>query len=618
MYVWLWSEATFIMRILLLTHSFNCLTQRLMAELIDDGHQVSVEFDINDEITKEAVDLFQPQLIIAPYLKSIIPKDIWTRFVCLIVHPGIVGDKGPSSLDWAIMKGEKEWGVTIIQANDEVDGGDIWASEVFKLREAAKSSVYRNEVTQSTLKAIKKCMVRFKDKNFSPTPLNNLLNSLPQESKGCFRSVMQQKDRVIDWLNDATKLILRKIWASDSFPGVLDIINNQSVYLYGASEAKNINYSGSAGNIVSRKGSSVCIATKDGAIWISHLRKRKEGVKKYFKLPASMVLNDWERIPEVTISEVTKSEATSREKNDVQFFKNNKANDQFFVRDKVLAESWLGDGIKYQEDKEVGYLYFDFLNGAMSTSQCNDLLDSYRYAVSRPTKVIVLMGGHDFWSNGINLNTIENAPSPSQESWLNINALNDLVLEVINTSSHYTIAAMQGNSAAGGVFFALATDCVWGRSSIILNPHYKNMGNLYGSEYWTYLLPQKVKSENFSEVLNLRLPITAKKAKQLGLLDDCFENDVFGFGQKVKQRAKDIACSSNLFDKLRAKSLNRKLDEEQKPLSEYRKDEMEQMQLNFFGCDPSYHVARYNFVHKVPLSRTPLYLARHRKITLIQ
>ncbi len=37
------------------------------------------------------------------------------------------------------------------------------------------------------------------------------------------------------------------------------------------------------------------------------------------------------------------------------------------------------------------------------------------------------------------------------------------------------------------------------------------------------------------------------------------------------------------------------------------------MKLNFFGFDPSYHVARYHFVHKLPRSRTPLWLAPHRR-----
>ena len=43
------------MRVLLLTHAFNSLTQRLYVELTETGHAVSVEFDINDRVTEEAV-----------------------------------------------------------------------------------------------------------------------------------------------------------------------------------------------------------------------------------------------------------------------------------------------------------------------------------------------------------------------------------------------------------------------------------------------------------------------------------------------------------------------------------------------------------------------------------
>jgi hypothetical protein len=38
------------------------------------------------------------------------------------------------------------------------------------------------------------------------------------------------------------------------------------------------------------------------------------------------------------------------------------------------------------------------------------------------------------------------------------------------------------------------------------------------------------------------------------------------------------------------------------------------MRLNFYGFDPSYHVARYNFIHKIAKSRSPLTLARHRSL----
>ena len=39
--------------------------------------------------------------------------------------------------------------------------------------------------------------------------------------------------------------------------------------------------------------------------------------------------------------------------------------------------------IAYEERRGVGYLRFDFYNGAMSTEQCRRLLEAYRYARAR-------------------------------------------------------------------------------------------------------------------------------------------------------------------------------------------------------------------------------------------
>ena len=38
------------------------------------------------------------------------------------------------------------------------------------------------------------------------------------------------------------------------------------------------------------------------------------------------------------------------------------------------------------------------------------------------------------------------------------------------------------------------------------------------------------------------------------------------------------------------------------------------MRRNFYGFDPSYHVARHHFVHKSLASWTPRHLARHREL----
>ncbi|MBL6946591.1 MAG: hydrogenase maturation protein, partial [Rhodospirillales bacterium] len=142
------------MRILFLSHSFNSLTQSLFVELTERGHEVAIEFDINDAVSIEAVSLFSPDLIVAPYLRRAITEEIWRNKVCLIVHPGIRGDRGPSALDWAIMNGETDWGVTVLQADAEMDAGDIWAHGYFPMREGTKSSLYRREVTQAALTAV--------------------------------------------------------------------------------------------------------------------------------------------------------------------------------------------------------------------------------------------------------------------------------------------------------------------------------------------------------------------------------------------------------------------------------------------------------------------------------
>jgi putative two-component system protein, hydrogenase maturation factor HypX/HoxX len=113
--------------------------------------------------------------------------------------------------------------------------------------------------------------------------------------------------------------------------------------------------------------------------------------------------------------------------------------------------------IRYWERGAVGYLSFDLYNGAMSTPQCRRLRSAFRFARSRPTHVMCLLDGRDFWSNGIHLNVIEAADDPARESWRNINAIGDLVLEIL-TTRQLVVAGLRGNAGAGGVMLALAAD----------------------------------------------------------------------------------------------------------------------------------------------------------------
>ena len=116
-------------RILFLVSAHNSLSQRAWIELTERGHDVTVEVVDSSAAMEAAVHEHDPELIVCPMLKKIIPASIWSQHCCLVVHPGPLGDRGPSSLDWAVELDQPTWGVTVLQANDDVDGGDVWATE---------------------------------------------------------------------------------------------------------------------------------------------------------------------------------------------------------------------------------------------------------------------------------------------------------------------------------------------------------------------------------------------------------------------------------------------------------------------------------------------------------
>ena len=85
------------------------------------------------------------------------------------------------------------------------------------------------------------------------------------------------------------------------------------------------------------------------------------------------------------------------------------------------------------------------------------------------------------------------------------------------------------------------------------------------------------------------------------------------FCEQVLQRAAALAAGGQISALLRAKRRQRESDEALKPLATYRAEELARMRRNFYGFDPSYHIARSNFVQRVAPSWTPRHLAIHRR-----
>jgi putative two-component system hydrogenase maturation factor HypX/HoxX len=492
-----------------------------------------------------------------------------------------MGDRGPSSLDWAIMGGAARWGVTVLQANAEMDAGDIWATVGFAMPGDSKSSTYRTEVADAAVEAVLLAVSRFAGRRYRPEPLDYGRTDVA----GRLRPPCRQPDRTIDWHTESTEAVLARLRAADSSPGVLDQIGDTEYFLFGGHPEDELR--GRPGTILARRNGAICRATADGAVWIPQLRRRPgPGGPKTFKLPATLAL----RIsPDGPLDGVPV----------------------------VPAPLTLPPGrrtyrqIGYRESGAVGYLEFSFPGGAMSTGQCQSLLAAYRHAQARPVKVIVLGPSRDFFGNGIHLNVIQAAAHPGAESWRNINAIDDLVHAILTNTGQLTVAAMAGNAAAGGLMLALAADQVWCRSGAVLNPHYRLMG-LHGSEYWTYTLPRRVGAREAARLTEACLPVTPGAALRSGLVDHVIGGDVTGFRAEVAAMAEDLVGSPAYPSLLTNKARQLAMPEQHRPLADYRAAELAVMSRNFFDPHEPYAELRRAFVYKEKPTQTPPHLARHR------
>ena len=542
------------MKILLLVSAFNSLTQRVYCSLKESGHVVSVQFSIDDVSMKNAVVEFNPEIIFSPYLIKKVPKNIWQNIPVIVIHPGPLGDRGASSLDWAVFKNEPTWGVTALQANDEMDAGDIWATKNFNMRKSSKASHYRKEVSDIALSLVEEVLEKFSNGNFIPnsqTSLNDVHDSLTQKS------------RYIDWKEDKVIDIIRKINSSDSHPGVLDEILGISCYLYGVHYEATLK--GKPKEILAKRDGAICLGCVDGAVWISHLKEPNK-----FKLPATYVLKD-------KLRGVKETRIPLYVKPDLETFKE----------------------ITFEKQGRVGYLEFDFYNGAMSSEQCIRL----KYAVetlSEEVEILVLKGGENFFSNGIHLTILEDSKKQGEDGWSNINAMNNLVKAILFCDK-VTVTSFGTNAGAGGVFLGLACDLIVARESIVLNPHYKTMG-LSGSEYHTYSLPKRVGQSLADEILDIALPIGTKKAKEINLVDEVLSNKEYK--KHLKKFCEELLSDEDeYYDFIDEKS--DRLERDENIIHDCKENELKKMHPEFWDSTSEFHKLRADFVYKVCPIKTP-------------
>lgn len=599
----------------------------------------------------------------------------------------LMGDDGSEADATALLQkhtlsenGRPYWGVTVLQAEDQFDAGPVWAYEQFPITidEAGltKSSLYRGPVTRAAVAACLAAVDRINAAAYTSAPLTP---PLTPESSQCpspvyraihpglkanpqykvlsvglqkpflggtthHRPLLKAGQRDFNIHTNNAREISRRIRCSDSQPGCLSSVLGASMYLYGGAieedEALVGQSKAAPGAIVAVRDEAVCIKTTDRrGVWITHVRrvKKKTDAKLWPKVPALTGLREMGLIKDETVAKLASpfpatSQKWARAKHSTQQevwvdFAVVQENSGSPRSSPLSSPSSSPSSATSAASSRVAYVYSDFYNGAMSTSQCEKLISALDYVLSthtvhQPLAAVVMMGGAGYFSNGIHLNVIEAATDPAMESWNNINRINDVVYTLLYEFPRrqiLTFAALRGNAAAGGVALATACDCVLAGADVVLNPAYRGLG-LYGSEYHSVSYTARCGAEGARRLLRDMTPLSAYDARSMGVVDHVLPGTGALLDTRVRNHVTAVVRSLGVGGrKGAAKYLpgawKAHADVSVQGLARSRAMELGEMGRDFWSArSVRYHVRRGAFVRKMKAVATPLRFAKHRRV----
>jgi len=180
-----------------------------------------IEFaNILDVIEKEKLELG-----IISYFGYLIPKNVIDQFEkgILNIHPSLLPDyAGASPLEWAILNGEVETGVTLIKINEKFDKGEILDQETIKL----DYSKTKNDIYQELF---------LKGSELLNKNLNDYLKEhlkLTTQPTGTFKKApkLEKTAGYIDLLKENNETLSKKIMALNPWPTTYTTLQNIADY----------------------------------------------------------------------------------------------------------------------------------------------------------------------------------------------------------------------------------------------------------------------------------------------------------------------------------------------------------------------------------------------------
>ena len=227
---------------------------------------------IRNEEAVATVRAMEPDVIVVVAFGQIIPKEIldMAPHGCINVHASLLpAYRGAAPIQWAVLNGEKETGVTIMRMDEGLDTGDVIAKVIVPLDEKETSESLFDKLSAAGAKLLAETLPSIGDGTA-------VYEKQPEESPTAYAGMIKKQMGLIDWNRSAVE-IERWVRGMNSWPSAYTKLDGKTIKIW-SSHIEDEKQTGEAGKVLRADKTGMYVQTGCGVLCIEELQL--EGKKR--------------------------------------------------------------------------------------------------------------------------------------------------------------------------------------------------------------------------------------------------------------------------------------------------------------------------------------------------
>lgn len=239
---------------------------------LEYGLEVYQPTRIRNEEAIEKVREMKPDVIVVVAFGQIIPKEIleMAPYGCLNVHASLLpAYRGAAPIQWAVLNGDKETGVTIMRMDEGLDTGDMIAKVIVPLEEKETSETLFDKLAEEGAKLLVETLPKVASGEA-------VYEKQPEESTTPYACMIKKQMGEVDWKRPAVELE-RLVRGMNSWPSAYTSVDGKTLKIWDSS-VEEPDRTGNPGEILKADKTGIYVQTGQGVLVLKEVQL--EGKKR--------------------------------------------------------------------------------------------------------------------------------------------------------------------------------------------------------------------------------------------------------------------------------------------------------------------------------------------------